>query len=176
MTITELLKKEPHLRVAKDGEHIYLIPYGMFGYTSYPTGTVDDNGIFIPNERAVEVLPDQYLALKERKYCWNNNTLIPYIKPVEIAEAEETVAAYQTLDVQETEARAYLEKYDYISSKVANAILLDDSSLLAQYREKYKDVLVKLTEARNTVNRITEQRAHLKEAYEAAQQLLSTQH
>lgn len=174
MDITELLKQEPYLTTTAD--RLYLIPQGLFGYTAFPVGTVNTNGVFVPAGKAVTVTPDQYIGLKNHTYCWNNNELIPYIKPIAVAEAEETIIAYNALNAKENEAREYLKNHDYISSKVANAVLMNDAELLAQYREEYKDTLIKLTEARNTVNQVTEQRAYLKDTYEAAIEIVNNHH
>lgn len=165
MSDKELLKQEK----------IYLIPDGLFGYTAYPVGIfVGDK--FIPFDEAVAVTPEQYLSLKEQRYCWRNNELIPYIKPLDILTAEEIIKTYKELDTQEQEAQAYLETKDYISSKVANAILLNDPSLLEQLREEYAEQLIKIEEARKKINEVRKQRNDMYNSYMSAQNLLNSHH
>lgn len=172
MTLTELLKEYPLLMPTKSGDKVYIIPDGSFGATFFPTGSYNDAGNFIPFETVVEVTPDQFIALNNKEYCWKNNELVPFIKPIELVQAEDLIKVYEYLDTQESEARELLSKYDYIASKVARAVLLNNSDLLAQYRKEYADVLINLNEASETINKVSEQRIQLKDAYEKAKELV----
>ena len=146
---------------------MYIIPGpGKFDGTIHPVGeekiikVKNGNGeeiektIFEPYPNAVQISDEDYEALENCTKCWNHERtkLIPYIPSGAQSQLNLLVQEYQETSNKLAAAEQFLQENDYVGRKIAEALLMDDTQLLAELKVKYKDIIEESKEARAVVN------------------------
>lgn len=168
MTIQELIRKEPFLKINKEGTGIYLIPSGKRGWTSFPVTrkekvtkeVVKEDGSKVLEtieedvlrEEAVLVSPSEYQGLIERTHVWQDGKVVRYVESEEVKKAKALVEQNDKYQEEIDKAKASLKKHDYISVKISEAVLSGDQQELEALKKKYSDKIAEAKKNRELIN------------------------
>ena len=128
-------------------------PNGTYGYDLFPLKNPD--GTYFDD--VVDISDEDFALLQSGDKIWKNGQLVENAEAEQYKQAiteRQKILGWETTIAKDKE---YLRQKDYIGIKIAHAILLNDTQVLQEIKEKYQDELTECANKRAEINQLESQ-------------------